>query len=649
MTLSVIIVNYNVKYFLEQCLISVFKAVKGIDAEVWVVDNASADGSCQMVKERFPKVKLIENHNNVGFSVANNQAIRLSTGKYILLLNPDTVVQEDTFTKCIAFMESHPEAGSMTVRMIDGKGTFLPESKRALPSPMVSFYKIFGLSRLFPRSKTFARYHLGHLDPNLTHSIEILPGAYMLMRKEALDVTGLLDETFFMYGEDIDLSYRILKAGYKNYYYPETTIIHYKGESTKKGSINYVLIFYKAMAIFAQKHFSKKNARLYILIIYIAIYFRAFASIVSRLAKRLALPLADTLLISTGVTLLVSFWEQYRFGTSEAYPNQLLWVMIPAYIAVWLLSLYLSGAYDKPQKLFAASKGIAYGAIAILAAYALLPVSMRFSRALILINTAWALVSVQGLRFAWALAKPNTFPALRKTKRVAIVGTPPESERVTELISNAGANVVFVGTIAPSSTITHKNHIATLDQISEFIRINRIDEVVFCSNDLSLQEIIRHMLLLTPTGIEFKIAPQDSLSVIGSNSINTPGELYTLDFKAISEPANRRRKRFFDVAATLVLLVTIPLLWLLRKPRRATLKHCTSVLIGKRTWIGYIRTTSATSDLPKIKPSIFPFASINDPSSEKTEAINRANLIYAKSYNVSTDLIALYHNTVSAK
>ncbi|HQB79301.1 MAG TPA: glycosyltransferase family 2 protein, partial [Tenuifilaceae bacterium] len=329
MTLSVIIVNYNVKYFLEQCLISVFKAVKGIDAEVWVVDNASADGSCQMVKERFPKVKLIENHNNVGFSVANNQAIRLSTGKYILLLNPDTVVQEDTFTKCIAFMESHPEAGSMTVRMIDGKGTFLPESKRALPSPMVSFYKIFGLSRLFPRSKTFARYHLGHLDPNLTHSIEILPGAYMLMRKEALDVTGLLDETFFMYGEDIDLSYRILKAGYKNYYYPETTIIHYKGESTKKGSINYVLIFYKAMAIFAQKHFSKKNARLYILIIYIAIYFRAFASIVSRLAKRLALPLADTLLISTGVTLLVSFWEQYRFGTSEAYPNQLLWVMIP--------------------------------------------------------------------------------------------------------------------------------------------------------------------------------------------------------------------------------------------------------------------------------------------------------------------------------
>ncbi|MBN1988134.1 MAG: glycosyltransferase [Bacteroidales bacterium] len=642
MTLSVIIVNYNVKYFLEQCLISVLRAVKDTNAEVWVVDNASADGSCQMVKERFPHVKLIENHSNVGFSVANNQAIRQSKGKYVLLLNPDTVVQEDTFTKCIAFMDSHPEAGSLTVKMIDGKGVFLPESKRALPSPIVSFYKIFGLSRLFPHSRTFARYHLGHLDPNQTHSIEILPGAYMFMRKEALDKTGLLDETFFMYGEDIDLSYRILKEGYKNYYYPETTIIHYKGESTKKGSINYVLIFYKAMAIFAQKHFSKKNARLYILIIYLAIYFRALASIVSRVAKRLALPLADTALISAGITFLVSFWEQYRFGTSQAYPNQLLWVMIPAYITTWLLSLYLSGAYDKPQKLFAASKGVAYGALAILAAYALLPVTMRFSRALILISTAWALVSVQGLRFAWAMAKPNTFPSLRRTKRVAIVGTPPESDRVTALISNAGADVTFLGNIAPSNTITHKSQIATLDQISEFIRINRIDEVVFCSNDLSLQEIIRHMLLLTPTGIEFKIAPQDSLSVIGSNSINSPGELYTLDFKAISEPANRRRKRIFDVAAAALLLIAAPILWLTRKPGTPTAKQSLSVLFGRKTWIGYIQSNSTSDHLPRIKPSVFAFATITHTSKEKSNTINHANLIYAKSYSVTTDLMALY-------
>ncbi|HNV51874.1 MAG TPA: glycosyltransferase family 2 protein, partial [Tenuifilaceae bacterium] len=232
MELSVIIVNYNVKHFLEQCLMSVHSALKDIDAEVFVVDNASSDDSCSMVKQKFPTVKLIENYQNVGFSKANNQAIAQSQGKYILLLNPDTVVQEDTFTKCIAFMNSHSDAGAITVKMIDGKGNYLPESKRGFPSPWVSFFKIFGLTSLFPKSKIFARYYLGHLDKNATNQIDVLPGAFMFIKKEALNKSGLLDEQFFMYGEDIDLSYRITQAGYKNYYYPECQIIHYKGEST---------------------------------------------------------------------------------------------------------------------------------------------------------------------------------------------------------------------------------------------------------------------------------------------------------------------------------------------------------------------------------------------------------------------------------
>ncbi|MCC6685243.1 MAG: glycosyltransferase family 2 protein, partial [Bacteroidia bacterium] len=232
MKLSVIIVNYNVKHFLEQALHSVRKACAGIDAEVWVVDNRSVDGSVEMVQQKFPEVKLIANRENLGFSKANNQAILQSGGQYVLLLNPDTVVEEDTFNKVIAFMDRTPDAGSVGVKMIDGKGNFLPESKRGLPTPKVAFYKIFGLSKLFPRSHKFGRYHLGYLSENETHAVDVLAGAFMMLRKKALDETGLLDETFFMYGEDIDLSYRITKAGYKNYYFPETTIIHYKGEST---------------------------------------------------------------------------------------------------------------------------------------------------------------------------------------------------------------------------------------------------------------------------------------------------------------------------------------------------------------------------------------------------------------------------------
>jgi len=261
MDLSVVIVNYNVKYFLEQCLHSVSKAIEGMNAEVFVVDNNSVDGSCRHIREKFPWVRLIENRENVGFSKANNQAIREASGKYILLLNPDTVVEEDTFIKCYNFMEQHPDAGAVGVKMIDGKGHFLPESKRALPTPEVAFYKIFGLSALFPKSKKFGKYHLGYLSKDETNKVEVLAGAFMFLRKKTLDKVGLLDEDYFMYGEDIDLSYRILQGGYKNFYFPESTIIHYKGESTKKGSLNYVLVFYNAMIIFARKHFSSKNAR----------------------------------------------------------------------------------------------------------------------------------------------------------------------------------------------------------------------------------------------------------------------------------------------------------------------------------------------------------------------------------------------------
>ncbi len=246
MKLSVIIVNYNVEHFLEQCLYSVRRAMQGIEGEVFVVDNNSVDGSLKMLAEKFPEVKVIANKDNVGFSRANNQAIRVSTGEYVLLLNPDTVVEDDTFSKCLAFMDAHPDAGGLGVKMVDGKGNFLPESKRGLPTPAAAFYKMFGLAKLFPHSKRFAHYYMGHLSDDETNEVEILAGAFMLMRRATLDKVGLLDETFFMYGEDIDLSYRITQGGYKNYYFPETRIIHYKGESTKKTSVNYVLVFYKA-------------------------------------------------------------------------------------------------------------------------------------------------------------------------------------------------------------------------------------------------------------------------------------------------------------------------------------------------------------------------------------------------------------------
>jgi N-acetylglucosaminyl-diphospho-decaprenol L-rhamnosyltransferase len=270
MTLSVIIVSYNVKYFLEQCLCSVQRALDN-DMEVIVIDNNSSDGSVEYLQRRFAFVHFITNKENAGFAKANNLALRVATGRYVLFLNPDTIIPEDLFSECVAFMDSKPDAGALGVRMIDGSGRFLKESKRGFPSPWVAFCKMIGLTKLFPRSKTFARYYMGHLSEKFMHEVDALAGACMLVRKEVLDKTAGFDEQFFMYAEDIDLSYRIQREGYKNYYFPNTTIIHFKGESTRKDR-RYVYLFYKAMIQFTRKHFKGRTSRFYVWLIGLAIW-----------------------------------------------------------------------------------------------------------------------------------------------------------------------------------------------------------------------------------------------------------------------------------------------------------------------------------------------------------------------------------------
>ncbi|HEB61744.1 MAG TPA: glycosyltransferase family 2 protein, partial [Bacteroidetes bacterium] len=255
MDVSIIIVNYNVRYFLEQCLISVYKSVKNLNVEIFVVDNDSVDNSVEVVKNKFPDVKLIDNKQNLGFAKANNQALKIAKGKYVLLLNPDTLVEEDTLIKSFEYMENNPDTGALGVKLIDGEGEFLPESKRGFPTLSSSFYRLTGLSKLFPKSRTFNQYNLGFLDEDEISEVDVLSGAFMFIRRDILKNVGLLDEDFFMYGEDIDFSYRIKKAGYKVVYFPKTKIVHFKGESTKKSTLKYHNIFYKAMSIFAKKHY----------------------------------------------------------------------------------------------------------------------------------------------------------------------------------------------------------------------------------------------------------------------------------------------------------------------------------------------------------------------------------------------------------
>ena len=278
MKLSIVIVSYNVRAFVEQCLDSVQKASEGIATEVFVVDNASADDTVEVIGSRYPWVHLIANSENLGFASANNIAIRQSSGEYVLLLNPDTVVEEDTLRQSLAFMDAHPEAGGAGVMMHNADGTLAPESRRAIPTPWVSCLKMLGFTK---------RYYMSHLSWDQPSQIEVISGAFCLLRKKALDEIGLLDEAFFMYGEDIDLSYRLLKGGWQNWYLPYP-IIHYKGKSTQKSDYRYVHIFYQAMLIFFRKHYGHLSL-FYTMPVKMAIYFRASIAVIDILRKKLHL------------------------------------------------------------------------------------------------------------------------------------------------------------------------------------------------------------------------------------------------------------------------------------------------------------------------------------------------------------------------
>jgi N-acetylglucosaminyl-diphospho-decaprenol L-rhamnosyltransferase len=256
MVLSVIIVNYRVRYFLEVCLHSVGKALSGLDAEVIVIDNHSADGSVEFLRPLFPGVRFIANMENTGFAHANNQALEHAKGEYILFLNPDTILPEDIVPQCLSFLRSTSGIGGLGVRMIDGSGRFLKESRRGFPSPWVAFCKLSGLTALFPRSRAFSTYYLGFLPETGTHPAPVLSGACLWVNRAVLDEVGSFDSAFFMYAEDIDLSYRLEHAGYVNYYFADSTIIHFKGESTRK-DIAYTRQFYKAMSQFRRKHFAR--------------------------------------------------------------------------------------------------------------------------------------------------------------------------------------------------------------------------------------------------------------------------------------------------------------------------------------------------------------------------------------------------------
>ncbi len=635
MLLSVIIVNYNVRHFLEQCLFSVQEALKKVDGEAIVVDNNSTDGSLPYLEPKFSGVLFLNNPENIGFAAACNQGLQQAAGKYILFLNPDTIVPEDCFEKCIAFMQAHPEAGALGVKMMDGSGQFLKESKRAFPGPLTSLYKLFGFARLFPKSKTFARYHLGHLDENAINEVDVLAGAFMMVSKETLQKTGNFDETFFMYGEDVDLSYRIQQAGFKNYYFPETPVIHFKGESTRKGSMNYVRMFYKAMSIFVKKHYGGSKAGIFNFLIHIAIWFRAGLTAIANFIRRVGLPVIDAGLIFLSFWLVKIIWET-RIKPDINYQESLIWVAFPVYTVVFLIAAYYAGLYDKNYKISELIRSSLIATIVLLAGYSLLPEQYRFSRGILLFGSILAFLLIGILR--WILVKAKVLEdghEKRNNAGIVIAGTENEFNEAKQILTDAGLKEKIVGRISPNGNDT--DTLGNLDAINKTAATLPVKELIYCQGRLSFSAIINSLQKL-PAGIIARIHAAGSASIVGSMSKNSLGDTFSKEngFR-ISDPYNVRIKRLIDFSAALIFLLTFPVhIFLVKRPFRF-LASCVAVLAAKKTWVGY---AGGAKGLPALRPPVMasnglPLTSVQAFSAESLQMID---YWYARDYEPRVDL-----------
>jgi O-antigen biosynthesis protein len=624
MKLTVVIVNYNVRAYLEQCLHTVAKAMDGIDGEVYVVDNQSTDGSIEMVRERFPEVHLIANQENVGFSRANNQAIRLAKGEFVLLLNPDTVVGEDVFRSVLRFMDEKPACGGLGVKMIDGTGRFLPESKRGLPTPQVAFFKIIGLTRLFPKSRIFGRYHLGHLPENEAAPIEILSGACMFLRRKTLDEVGLLDENFFMYGEDIDLSYRITLGGYENWYFPDARIIHYKGESTKKSSVNYVFVFYNAMAIFAQKHFTQRSAGIFPTLINGSIYLSAAGAIAVRFLSRALLPILDFLCVLLVLTVI------------PLAPAR--WTVVPELGLDLLIGLFvvaltgLVGGYDRPVRLLRPL--VAMGIVLALTCSIRNILDNGFQETLLIAMVAAIIAGLMLLaRTVLNLMRISGHGMRRREReRILALGSETEAQAALALLWQTHYGLGWSGTLSPIQVA------ADPDLLSRTVRSERVGEVVYCAKDMPWRDIIAYMEQLRSNKVELKIAQPGVGVIIGPSSIESLQDLYILEGPALNTPSSRRSKRITDLVVSILLIPSFPIIAFFVDSPKVLAKHIGDVLLGRKSWVGYHPVLSKAPKLPSLSPGILdtttPFVgSVQDPL-----LVQRLNTMYAKDYSVWNDL-----------
>lgn len=552
--LSVVIVNYNVRAFLQQALTSLFRALKGIPAEVFVVDNASDDGSAAMVRSRFPAVRLLLNRSNVGFARANNLALRQARGRFLLLMNPDTVVQENTLRILLDFFSTHPDAGCAGCTILNPDGTFQLACRRSFPTAWTAFTRISGLSALFPRSRLFGRYNLTYLSADETYEVDAVSGSFMMVRREAYEAVGGLDEAFFMYGEDLDWCYRIKQAGWKTYYVSSTRIIHYKGESTRRSSIDEVRMFYNAMHVYVAKHL-RGSLLLHALL-------RLGIVLSSRLAaaRNAFRPMRHAVLDVALIILSLMIAEFIRMGQVFYFPAY----AYPAVYAVPALlittGMYLSGVYVRHPFSVSRTAVVVFASYVFVSALVAFFKDYAFSRLVIVLSGALTMILLPGWRLLVRLRNPHGFPFDR---RVLIVGTGRSARTLKKRLDQSAEGRSVIGFVDRGwrrigERLDGTPILGSMDNVGKLVRDYEIRDVVFSTDGLSFMDILSVMSRAGQRSVNYYLVPETLEVMIGKAGIDSLGDVPLVQISNnIDRKSNRMIKRAMDIGISAMLLLSV--------------------------------------------------------------------------------------------
>jgi hypothetical protein len=643
--LSIIIVNYNVKEFLQNLIHSIEKASARISKEIIVVDNASDDGSIEFLKEKFAQIRLISNNSNLGFGKANNLGMKEAAGKYFLLINPDTIVAEDTFDKMIKFFEEHSDVGLAGCKILNPDGSLQLACRRSFPGPWTSFTKVTGLSNLFPKSKLFARYNLTYLDENQTYEVDAISGSFMMLRKEVYEKVGGFDEQFFMYGEDLDLCYRIQKAGFKVFYFHDTQIIHYKGESTKRSNIDEAKMFYNAMHLFVKKHLS--SSLLVELILRSAIVVRSLFAFLGMRKLILISALLDFIIFNLSIFLSENIYLQFREW--RGFPDFSIPIVytIPAFI--FLLTSFAVGSYKKNKLSVSKTILAILVSLPILASLTFFFKDFAYSRAIVLLTYAFILILLPLWRIVAKLVlKVGLIEDISKSYRTLLVGLDESSFEIGKKLKKKKTDKrTIVGLIGFSNKdlgISKDSFevVGTDQNIVKVIRDNKINEIIFSSKGISYNKMMEMVGRCQKENVDFKIVGSNLDFIVGKTDVSLLDDVPLIELNYnISKPQAKFLKALFDYALAIPSLFLIyPFIYFKQKVTNKQsdftkfVLGLPKVIFGKVSLVGPSKNEDESNQyLGKKGLTGYWFT-----ESGTTDEIEKLDFYYAKNQNIWMDI-----------